>query len=142
MNKLLWLCMVFWVVGLAAGAQEAKVPTFVFHVQGNELSEGQLEAIWGGQHADMDGSYGGYGPYDRLVERDMSTRPTEREKEMARESLREISLLGLDVVAAAAGVFGGPISRTVAGAYGLARAGYSCTTYKGSPRSRSGSRER
>jgi len=45
-------------------------------VAGVSLSVVEMNEVNGGQHADMDGSYGGYGPYDRLVERNMSTRST------------------------------------------------------------------
>lgn len=78
MKKVGILLAILLVAGVVAMADEASAiqDDAVFaDIDAVELSQVEMERVEGGQHSDMDGSYRGYGPYDKIQERDMSTRP-------------------------------------------------------------------
>jgi hypothetical protein len=106
MKKFLVVLAIFAIAMMGVIAEGATIQqtdsveaTDCFHVDGIALSQQDLSTISGGQFADMDGSYRGYGQYDRVVERDSTTRPTLRQiKESAHDAVNIASEMPRDAV--------------------------------------------
>ncbi len=91
MKKIGILLAILLIAGVCAMADETvTIQDYLLFadIDAVALSTVEMEAVDGGQLPDMDGSYGGYGPYDKIQERDMSTRPTKSQyKESAHSAV-------------------------------------------------------
>jgi hypothetical protein len=96
MKKTGILLAILLVAGVCAMADEAVAmqgDALFADVDAVALSQAEMAVVDGGQHRDMDGSYNGYGPYDKIQVRDASYVPT---KTQAKESLHSAIDLAVD----------------------------------------------
>ncbi|HUW69368.1 MAG TPA: hypothetical protein VMX33_03985 [bacterium] len=91
---LLAILLIAGVCAMADDAVPAEQGAVLFaDIDAVALSQTEMAVVDGGQYRDMDGSYNGYGPYDKIQVRDASYVPT---KTQAKESLHSAIDLAVD----------------------------------------------